>query len=254
MNPVLILPAAGEGSRFHAAGYTVPKPLIKVDGIALIDHAINPFLTGKVARIVVIAREKDRATFDEWASRFKSVKPLIEVVYLRASQEGAALSVLAALPHVADDDPVIIANSDQTFTNGFPGWLESLGTSAAWDGEILTFNRPKTLNDTKWSYVRTAPYDSNHVTEIAEKVVISDYATCGVYYFRSWQILRTAICKMVGEGVRHNGEFYFAPVYNYLIQAGMRVKRVDASKAGFVPLGTPEQVRDYIEATAPGRV
>ena len=40
----IIMPMAGEGSRFKEAGYTVPKPLIKVEGKELYRHALDSIL------------------------------------------------------------------------------------------------------------------------------------------------------------------------------------------------------------------
>ena len=37
----IIIPMSGLGSRFQAAGYTEPKPLIKVDGKPIIEHVVK---------------------------------------------------------------------------------------------------------------------------------------------------------------------------------------------------------------------
>ena len=39
----IIIPMSGFGERFKRVGYSVPKPLIKIDGIHMIGHVINLF-------------------------------------------------------------------------------------------------------------------------------------------------------------------------------------------------------------------
>jgi NDP-sugar pyrophosphorylase family protein len=65
--------AAGEGSRFRAAGWTVPKPLVPVAGIPLIEHAIRHFLGAGVASITVIVNEESLDVAAWVRDRFPSV-------------------------------------------------------------------------------------------------------------------------------------------------------------------------------------
>ena len=39
----IVIPMSGFGERFRRAGYTVPKPLIKIDGKPIIEHVIDMF-------------------------------------------------------------------------------------------------------------------------------------------------------------------------------------------------------------------
>ena len=41
MRRVNLIPMAGEGQRFVEAGYSIPKPLIDVDGIPMVVRAAN---------------------------------------------------------------------------------------------------------------------------------------------------------------------------------------------------------------------
>ena len=39
----IIIPMSGFGERFRAAGYSIPKPLIEVDGKTIIQHVVEMF-------------------------------------------------------------------------------------------------------------------------------------------------------------------------------------------------------------------
>ena len=56
---VLILPAAGNGTRFAKEGFTNPKPFIDCIGVPMIKRAYQPFDKG-VDRLVIISQEGHR--------------------------------------------------------------------------------------------------------------------------------------------------------------------------------------------------
>jgi NDP-sugar pyrophosphorylase family protein len=56
--------AAGEGSRLAAEGISAPKPLVKVNGEALIDRLIRVFMDNDAEEIVVICRSADELLTD----------------------------------------------------------------------------------------------------------------------------------------------------------------------------------------------
>lgn len=57
--------AAGEGSRLREDGWTVAKPLVPVEGVPLIEHAIENFIAAGIDDLSLIfnAREEDCARF-----------------------------------------------------------------------------------------------------------------------------------------------------------------------------------------------
>lgn len=221
---VVIIPAAGEGSRFSSAGYDRPKPLIEARGVPMIRRVVDMFPAER--RIVICQKDYERQI--QAASES-------EVIPITKLTEGAALSVLCAEALVNDDDPIVVVNSDNIILNGVGDFLTSAGDA---DGSILTFK----VDSGPWSYARTR---GDRVVQVAEKVQISDNATAGVYYFKSWRILRTAVCRMIAANDRFNGEFYLAPAYNYMIGAGMLVTNYTIPKQNFVSLGTPADLELY---------
>jgi len=52
--------AAGEGSRLRQAGWIVPKPMVPVAGIPLIESAIRNFIAAGITRLSIILNEQER--------------------------------------------------------------------------------------------------------------------------------------------------------------------------------------------------
>ena len=52
--------AAGEGSRLRQAGWAVPKPMVEVAGVPLIESAIRNFVAAGITRLSIIVNEQER--------------------------------------------------------------------------------------------------------------------------------------------------------------------------------------------------
>ena len=62
--------AAGEGSRLRAGGFAMPKPLVPVAGVPLIESTITNFLAAGVTSLVIIVNDDGRACVDRVQARF----------------------------------------------------------------------------------------------------------------------------------------------------------------------------------------
>ena len=51
--------AAGEGSRLRRDGWTVPKPLVPIGGVTLIEHAVENLLAAGADRIAILFNESE---------------------------------------------------------------------------------------------------------------------------------------------------------------------------------------------------
>ena len=52
--------AAGEGSRLRQAGWVVPKPMVPVAGVPLIESTIRNFIAAGITRLAIIVNEQER--------------------------------------------------------------------------------------------------------------------------------------------------------------------------------------------------
>lgn len=236
----VVIPMAGLGSRFANAGWKNPKPLINVSAIGQTKPMIQMVvenLNVPGAQFTFIVRQ-EHLDSQEWnlKQRLENITPGCNVVCVDKVTQGPACSVLLAWEAgvLNPDKPLLIANSDQ--------WLEwdpnaFLYQSQSADGCISVFIQPDP-NDKKWSYALVD--DNGWVTQVKEKEVISDLATTGVYYWNKTRDFVKYATSMIEADDRVNGEFYVAPIYNYAISDGKRIKVVKCKKMW--GLGVPEDL------------
>lgn len=234
----IVVPMAGRGSRFADVGYVDPKPLIPVHGKPMIQRVIENLSPSTPHRFVFVCQNSHIEAYDLRA-RLEAWAPGCEVIGLDGVTEGAACTVLTARDFIGDD-PLMIANSDQYVETPMDQYLASMGDGDA--GLIMTM----TADDPKWSFVG---FDAQgEVDRVVEKQVISSEATVGIYNFASGRAFTAAADRMIAKGLRVNGEFYVAPVYNEIIEQGGRVvvHNVGAEAAGMWGLGTPADLERFL--------
>jgi len=231
----ILIPMAGAGSRFTAAGYTFPKPLIEVRSKPMIQVVVDNL--NIEANFTYVVRKEHYDKFN-LKHMLNIITPNCNIVCVDALTEGAACTTLLAKEFINNQEPLLIANSDQ-----FMEWNSSefmyVMSSGKCDGGILTFEN----THPKWSYVKID--NDGYVTELKEKQVISNKATVGVYYWsRGSEYVRYAE-QMIGKNIRVNNEFYVAPVYNEAIADGKKIKIYDIDKMWGI--GTPEDLNYFLE-------
>lgn len=244
----VVVPMAGEGSRFKVAGYKDPKPFIPVGKKSMIRWVLENMLpkdTSVKVKFHLIMRS-DHLTMYPVQSLFEGMPPTVSfAIHLtRGLTEGAACSVLIAKDMIDSQNPLVIVNSDQFLEWNPDSFYKSL-LNPTYDGCILTFLQPDP-KDVKWSYASVN--NDGLVTEVAEKKWISPFATVGLYGWARGSDFVSQAEQMIAKNIRTNNEFYVCPVYNEAIVAGQKV-RVSLCK-GMWGLGVPEDLekfrRDYL--------
>lgn len=236
----IVVPMAGRGQRFVAAGYNLPKPLIPVHGMPMVELIIGNLRPSTPHRFhFLIQRAHDTVyglslALRDWA-------PGCSITHVDGITEGAACTVLLARDRINNKDPLMIANCDQWVDTNMDEYLSTMRAKTL-DGLIMTM----TACDPKWSYVRFEP--SGSITEVVEKKVVSNEATVGIYNFLQGADFVHGADKMIEKNLRVNDEFYVAPVYNELIAVGKRIGvfNIGAEDAGMYGLGIPEDLDKFI--------
>ena len=232
----VLIPMAGAGSRFEQAGYTFPKPLIDVDGKPMI-QVVTDNLNIDAKYIFIVQKEH----YEKY--NLKHLLGLItndncEIVQVDGLTEGAACTTLLAKEFIDNDEPLVIANSDQFVEWDSNEFMYSMVADNV-DGGMLTFE----ATHPKWSFAKLG--EDGFVCEVAEKKPISNIATVGVYYWTKGSDYVKYTEQMINKNIRTNNEFYVCPVFNEAIQDGKKIKIFEIEKMW--GLGTPEDLKRYLD-------
>lgn len=234
----VVIPMAGNGSRFASVGYKDPKPLIPVFGKPMISWVVKNL--GIDAKYTFITRKEFGA--DDY---LRSIVPDCNIITVDKVTEGAACTVLLAKEYL-NDNPLLIINSDQYIEfedcdTAFKFVFDFLHNPAEkkFAGKISTFDGGR---HPKWSYAKTD--DTGVVTEVREKDPFSDHATTGLYLWRHGSDFVRFANQMIAKNIRVNNEFYVVPVFNEAIQSGDLFEICYCKKMWGI--GVPEDLEHFV--------
>jgi dTDP-glucose pyrophosphorylase len=236
----LVLPAAGLGSRFLEVGELRPKPLIPVFEIPMIVWVLMNFPLESTDKVWIVSQKKDGLP-EMLADVVSKIQPQIAFLEIEGVTEGPAATVSLVLENLPDDEALIVANTDQfVFADLAP--FVNLVRSGPSEGLILTMN----ANSDAWSYV--GRNSSGQITDVVEKVQISNEATVGVYGWSRAGLAKMAFAHTFEQNLRTNNEFYVAPTYNFLISEGHSVDALLIGDHGVCVhgLGTPRDLAEFL--------
>tara|TARA_R100000152_G_C6775077_1_gene203247 strand:- start:240 stop:1601 length:1362 start_codon:yes stop_codon:yes gene_type:complete len=230
----VLVPMAGAGSRFQEAGYTFPKPLIEVRGKPMIQVVVENLNCESPHTFIAQKSHRNKYNLD---ALLNLISPDCNVIEVDGITEGAACTTLLSKDVINNDQPLLIANSDQYAEWDTSEFMYKMQEQDA-DAGILTFKS----THPKWSFAKLN--DNGDVIEVAEKNPISDTATVGIYYWKKGSDYVKYAERMIQKNIRHNGEFYVCPVFNEAIKDGKVVKTFDIENMW--GLGTPEDLENFL--------
>ena len=231
----VLIPMAGAGSRFEAAGYTFPKPLIDINNKPMIQVVVDNLNIDANYIYIVQKSHREKYNLD---TLLNLITPGCKIVETNGLTEGAACTALLAKEFINNDAPLFFANSDQFVEWDSNEFMYKMNETKA-DGGIVTF---KAIHP-KWSFAKVNELDL--VTEVAEKNPISDNATVGYYFWKHGSDFVSYAEQMIERNIRVNNEFYVCPVFNQAIEDNKEIRIFNIDKMW--GLGTPEDLRYFIE-------
>lgn len=235
----VIIPMAGEGSRFAKKGYRLPKPFIDIGGQMMIERVLDGIqLSG--ARYVLVIQQK---FITEHAKALDLLRQRYSVEFVTVKQltQGASCTALAAREYILPNEPIVFIDSDTLFSNAaFSAFIHD-AMERKLDGSLLTF----TSSMPCFSY---AEIDlEGRLIRTREKEVISNHAIAGAYFFRQGKYFINAAIEMLIYGERSKNEYYMSNVYNYSVTHGLHIGIFTLSAQEWDCVGTPEQLNDYLK-------
>lgn len=243
MRPLhIIMPMAGEGSRFLKEGWTTPKPLIQLHGKELFLRAIGSVSgDGIPMKYSFIVRQEhiEKYKIDKG---IKEVLPDANIFSVLKTTRGAVETCLMAESAISDDDAVIVMDCDLEFRSKKFVEIIRVILSQTLDeangGALVSFES----NEPRYSYAALG--EDGFVVRTAEKEVISNHALCGAYFFSTGKRFKQIAHKLMNEPDFKKPEYYVSLLYNYLLAEGEKVQL--ASMEEYYSYGTPEELKRYM--------
>lgn len=199
----LIVPIAGLGSRMIAGGFKLPKPMLMCGDKTILEWSMSSIDTSECdIEFIVSKKHVDEFSIDNWLRNlYKDCK----IIILDKQTNGACETVYKAIDSI-EQRPLIIYCPDTTFTPIFKPNDKYFDCG----GHILTFK----ANSKNYSYIKTK---ASYVEETAEKEVISNNASVGVYCFETDR----QFCNYAHDYINNcvNKECHICPVYNLIIRS-----------------------------------
>jgi len=205
--------AAGEGSRLRSEGIVVPKPLVPVGGIPLIERLIRTLEHHGISEIVCIVNEYSL----EVKKFVESKKFSVPVRFVVKTTPSSMHSLFALAPYL-NDGPFLLSTVDPIFDeNEFSGFLQYARLHTAADGILAV---TQFVDDENPLYVQL---DTDRRILNFSKSEQSPWVTGGLYFF-SPTIFRDVdiVLKKNIERLRN--------FLNYLLQTGYRLEGYPFSK------------------------
>lgn len=239
----IIIPMSGVGQRFIDAGYTDPKPLIKIDGKPIIQHVVELFPGESKFTFICNQHHLDTTNMREVLN---DIVPDANIVSIPNHKKGPVFAVSQVFDLIDDDEEVIVNYCDFGTWWDYSDFLEHCRNRKA-DGAIPAYKgfHPHMLGSTNYAFMRD---EKQWMLEIKEKEPFTDnrmneYASNGTYYFRKGSMVKTYFPLLQQKNINLNGEFYVSLIYNLLVEDGLKVSIYNIEH--MLQWGTPQDVEEY---------
>ncbi len=226
-----VLCAAGLGTRFKSLVPNTPKPLIKINGISLLERSLLSLDFQHNDRLIIIVQKKDLIE-EKLSAKLKALFPFLKIIWMKIDflTKGQLDTFYLAKKHLRiKKASTVIFNCDTFF--------KSPELSGFISNPLIDCIIPcAKAAGNEWSFCKIDRYFT--VVDIQEKIRISPWASVGYYFFRDTELL----LKLTKENLnkKTNREQYVAPLYQEYTKLKKNIKVVKAEV--FLPMGTPEQI------------
>lgn len=229
----LIITMAGRYSRFVNEGYRLPKYLLPWGNRSILNEIILQLnISSDFENIYLIANKRDEIYLPHLKKIIKSLEIPLEHIFLISDTHGQAETASTGINEILNkfgklDGNIVFHNIDTILYRRRLSELPSLLEKN--DGYIDIFES----NNHAYSYILL---EEGVVKSIAEKIVISNNATSGLYAFRDLNVFNNFYeDKMV----------YITDIYKKMIENNKKIVTSEVySEEDTIVLGTPSEYLD----------
>lgn len=123
--------AAGYATRLSPLTDLVPKPLLSVGGMSIVDRTLDALLGVDLADVTLVTNDRFASTFTAWAAgrRARTGQRTLVIndgTRSDADRRGAIGDIELALSSIGSDQPLLIVAGDNIFTHAQPQLMREL--------------------------------------------------------------------------------------------------------------------------------
>ena len=238
-----LITMAGRGKRFSEQGYSLPKPLIPIDGEPMIWKVIDCLPKAKKWIFIVRQEHIDNFFID------KAIKKKIPDAIITVDKDllGGA-SIFCAEEHIPEDEDILVAGCDMGFLYD-KNRLEDLKKRKEFDMILWTFTKDRriTANPAAWGYA-VLEEDNLTINDMSVKKPISNnpyenHVVAATFWVRSKKTLYEAIRTMIKNEIKTNNEYYLDNLPIALKMNGKKSCIFDVDL--LIGWGTPEEFHEF---------
>ena len=211
---------SGLSSRFSAAGYTIPKFMIEVDGKKVIEHIIDLYPIDSDFLLII---NHDHAQDQELVDFLDNLEvDKLTLCSVPVHKKGPVFAIKEFECYIEDDEQVIVNYCDFSMDWDYYDFEEFVNTNEC-DGCVVCYTgfHPHMLGGDNYAFCKTD--EENRILEIREKEPFTDnkmseFASTGTYYFRKGSYVKKYFKELVEKDINIKGEYYVSLVHNLLIK------------------------------------
>jgi NDP-sugar pyrophosphorylase family protein len=244
-NTTLILPMAGKGSRFSQKGYKLPKPLLDVDGDAMVAQAVNCLPVSSNNVFMCLEEHLHNYGLEDMLVEKYNAK----IVPISETTAGQACTCEIGINESKIDlnNPIMISACDNGVSYDKKKYLEIMNDESV-DVIVWSFRNNQTSKVNPDMYAWLDVDDEGLIRHVSCKKFIYDdplktHAIIGTMFFRKASYFMEGLVKNYEENIRSNGEFYVDDVLNQNIKSGLKVKVFEVDN--YICWGTPDDYMTY---------
>ncbi len=235
---------SGIGKRFKDVLYSLPKPLIKVNGKPIIEHVVSIF--PRDHEFIFICNEEHLATTD-MKSILLSLVPNARIIPIERHDKGPVYATQLAYPYINDDDEVMISYCDYGMEFDVRGMIQKV-KSGGFAGAVPSYTgfHPHLLH--KKLYGGILANKEGIMLDYKEKHSFTEdpmdsHHSAGVYYFSNGKEFKHYSDELIDADISLNGEKYTSMVYYLYLRDGKKIYVPEVKK--FMQWGTPEDLEEF---------
>ena len=236
---------SGFGERFLKAGYSIPKPLIVIDGKTIIQHVIEMF-PGENDITFICNKDHLNEKKYRMCEILKDIAPKSKVISINPHKLGPVHAVLEAIDFIDLEKPIIVNYADFTCDWNYIDFCNIVKQSEC-DGAIPCYRgfHPHTLWSNYYAYVKE---NEMHALDVQEKKPFTDspkeeLASSGTYYFKSANLMKQYFERCLAEDLTVGDEYYVSMAYKPMIKDGLIIQVYELEH--FMQWGTPADLEEY---------